>query len=268
VPIFYPVITPDFALNTLRVIACLGVLGYACMTDWKSRRAPNELWYILGGLGVLFDLYELWRLNFDQIYIFWLIASVLFIYALVYVIFRVGGFGGADAKALIAIAIVFPVYPELSLAGLSLPLVSNVISPVFALAVLGNALVITLLVPLWIFVNNLRSVQIGELIAHPLAAFTGYKVPVDSLKGKHVRLMHRYDEDKGEVSARAVFKGPEPDDSTINRLKKWATAGKIENNVWVTPKLPFLIPITIGFVAAVLLGDGLMQLVAFVMGVR
>src|SRR5512147_1613445 len=102
-PYFYS----DPLIDLLRVLVATLILGYSCITDWKVRRAPNELWYLLGGIGLVFALYGFWQNDFDLTYAIWFAAGVLFIYALVYMIFRVGGFGGADAKALIAIAIMF-----------------------------------------------------------------------------------------------------------------------------------------------------------------
>jgi preflagellin peptidase FlaK len=180
----------------------------------------------------------------------------------------VGGFGGADAKALIAIAIMFPapMYPMLQLPGYDFPLASGIMSPVFALAVLGNAVALNLVVPLCMFLFNLTTTPAGELLANPLGAFTGYKARIGELKGKHLRLMHYYDETDNTVNKRWAFKGSEIDDESLDELAKWRDAGKIGDKVWVTPKLPFLIPITLGFLAGVFYGDILMQVISTLMG--
>lgn len=256
----------DNTLDILRVLVTTVILGYSCVTDWKIRRAPNELWYIMGGLGALFDLYAFWQNDFNLNFLFWLGAGVLFIWALVYFIFKVGGFGGADAKALIAIAIMFPLYPAIVLAGFDFPLAGGIMSPVFALAVLGNAVVLNIIVPLGMFFYNLTTTPAGELLSNPLGAFTGYKARIGDLKGKHLRLMHHYDETDNKVSKRWAFKGSEIDKHSLDELAKWRDSGKIGDKVWVTPKLPFLIPITLGFLAAVFYGDILMQVVSTLMG--
>ncbi|HEY3273898.1 MAG TPA: A24 family peptidase C-terminal domain-containing protein [Methanocella sp.] len=263
-----PFFPPDNALNILRVLAATIILGYSCVTDWKIRRAPNELWYVLGGIGLLFALYGYWENNFDTSYLIWFVIGVLFIYALVYMIFRVGGFGGADAKALIAIAILFPapMYPLISLFGLDFPLGGGIMSPVFALAVLGNAVALNIIVPLGMLVYNLVTTPAGELLGNPLGAFTGYKARIADLKGKHLRLMHDYDETDNKVQKQWVFKGTEIDDYSLGELSKWRDSGKIGDKVWVTPKLPFLIPITLGFLVAIFYGDILMQVVSTLMG--
>jgi preflagellin peptidase FlaK len=236
------------------------------VTDWKIRRAPNKLWYVMGGIALLFDLYAFWQNDFDLMFAVWLAAGVLFIYALVYIIFRVGGFGGADAKALIAIALMFPLYPVIEVAGMSFPIANNIMSPVFALSVLGNAVVLTVIVPLGMLAYNLLTAPPGEVIGNPIGAFTGYKAPVDRLKGKHLRLMHYYEETDGRVERRMTFRGPDLDDETLGELAKWRGEGKIGDKVWVTPKLPFLIPITLGFLAGIFYGDILMIIVSTLLG--
>ncbi len=78
--------------------------------------------------------------------------------------------------------------------------------------------------------------------------------------------MHDYDETDNKVRRHWVFKGTEIDDYSVGELTKWRDAGKIGEKVWVTPKLPFLIPITLGFLAAVFYGDILMQVISTLMG--
>lgn len=255
-------------LNALRVLATLIIFGYSCLTDWKTRRAPNELWYVMGGIGLALAAYELWQYDFSVVYLARLVIGAVFIYALVYVIFRVGGFGGADAKALIATALMFPLYPVLNVQGTFLPLAYNVMSPIFALTVLGNAVVLTIVVPLGVLAYNLLTVPPGEVLSNPLGAVTGYKAGIGRIKGRHLRLMHRYEVEDGKLVRRMAFRGSEPDDKLLGQMEKWMDEGLLEARVWVTPKLPFLIPITIGFVTAVIYGDILMQVVALFAGVR
>ena len=262
----FPTFQPDSLLDLLRVSVSIVILGYACLTDWRQRRAPNQLWYIMGAAGLVFDLYAFWRSGFDTYFAVWLAAGVAFIYLLVYLIFRLGGFGGADAKALIALAIMFPVHPMIALAGAAFPAAGDIMSPVFALSVLGNAVVLTIVVPIGVLAYNLLTVPIGEVAANPLGAVTGYKASIGSLRGKHLRLMHRYEEADGKVERRMAFRGSELDDGALARLARWRDEGKIGDRVWVTPKLPFLIPITLGFLAGVFYGDILMQVIAILLG--
>jgi archaeal preflagellin peptidase FlaK len=46
---------------------------------------------------------------------------------------------------------------------------------------------------------------------------------------------------------------------------KWKAEGKVREKVWVTPKIPFLIPITLGFIVAVVWGDILTRIISLLM---
>jgi preflagellin peptidase FlaK len=255
-------------LNILRIAICIVILGYSCITDWKTRRAPNKLWYIMGGIGLILGAYELYMTNFDRFILFSWILGFAFVFVLVYVLYYffdylgMVGLGGADAKALIAIALLFPYYPTIYIGNLNLPLVYSDRSIIFGFTVFGNALALNLIVPVAILIYNLFKVPLSELRANPFSAFTGYKTSLEGLKGKHVRLMHRYYEEDGKVKTKKTFGGTDSDEDAQRKLKKWKADGKIGDKVWVTPKIPFLIPIALGFLVAVVYCDILTQILS------
>jgi len=255
-------------LNIIRVAICTIILGYSCMTDWKTRRASNKLWYIMGGIGIILGAFELVITNFDLHILFSWILGFMFVFVLMYMLyylfdyFGMVGIGGADVKALIAIALMFPYYPTIYIGNLNLPLVYSYRSIIFGLAVFGNALALNLIVPVAILIYNLFKVPLSELMANPLSAFTGYKTNIEGLKGKHVRLMHRYYVEDGKVKTKKTFGGSDSDEETQRKLKKWKAEGKIGDKVWVTPKIPFLIPIALGFLVAVVYCDILTQILS------
>ncbi|HTY91803.1 MAG TPA: A24 family peptidase C-terminal domain-containing protein [Methanocella sp.] len=263
-------------LNITRIVICLIILGYSCITDWRTRRAPNRLWYLLGGIGLVLGLYELYINSLelgslDTGFLFYWGFCFIFIFIMMYLLyylfqyFGMTGIGGADAKALMAIALMFPYYPQVNIAGVALPIAYTSRSVIFGLAVFGNALVLNLVVPVTIFIYNLATVPFGELMASPMMAFTGYKANIESLKGRHVRLMHKYTEKDGKPEIRRSFGGAEADDDTYKKLLQWKSSGLIDNKVWITPKIPFLIPITLGFIVAILWGDILTQLIVHIL---
>lgn len=258
------------SLNILRVAICLIILGYSCVTDWKTRRAPNRLWYLMGALGLAIGLFELYGRGFDYYYALSWGVSFVFIFIMMYFLyyffqyFGMTGIGGADAKAIIAIAILFPYYPHLILGSIALPIMDVTRSIIFAFSVFGNALALNLVVPVAILAYNLFTVPLKELLANPLGAFTGYKVNVEGVKGRYLRLMHRYVAENGQLKVKKAFGGIEIDDDMSKNLKKWKSEGKIGEKIWVTPKIPFLIPITLGFLTAIAYGDILMQILGLV----
>jgi preflagellin peptidase FlaK len=259
-------------LNILRVAVCILILGYSCVTDWKTRRAPNRLWYFMGAIGLILGGFELYHADYNRygLLLSWAL-SFTFIFVIMYFLyyffqrFGMSGLGGADAKALIAIAIIFPYYPQVYALNWSLPVADISRSIIFGLAVFGNALVLNLILPVGLLAYNLLNVPVRELISGPLIAFTGYKSDVEGLKGKHVRLMHRYTEEDGRLEKSRAFGGSEVDDTTYQNLLRWKSEGRIGDKVWVTPKIPFLIPITMGFLTAIVYGDILTQAIGLLL---
>lgn len=258
-------------LDILRIAICLVILGYSCVTDWKTRRAPNRLWYIMGGIGLVLGLYQLYSVNFERSLVLSWVLGFGFIFVLMYLLFYLfqylgmTGIGGADVKALMAIALMFPYYPHISIAGIWLPITDVSRSIVFGLAVFGNALALNLVVPVAVLIYNLATVPLGELVSSPMMALTGYKASTESLNGKYVRLMHRYTEKDGRLEIKRAFSGTEIDKDTYDKIAKWKNTGLVNSKVWVTPKLPFLIPITLGFIVTIVYGDILTQIITLIL---
>jgi len=99
-------------------------------------------------------------------------------------------------------------------------------SIIYGLAVFGNALALNLVVPIAILVYNVATVPFGELAASPMMALTGYKANIESLRGRHVRLMHKYEETpEGKPEIKRTFSGSEINDETYERIMKWESEG-------------------------------------------
>ncbi len=155
--------------------------------------------------------------------------------------------GGADAKAMMAVTLLVPAYPDaapfplISLpAGVATPM-SNLFP--FSLAVLVNAAILFLAVPLaYLVVNAAR-----RDIEMPQALF-GTKAPLDKIP-PHVWLMERVDA-RGERIA-VLFPSRTKDDS--EEIAKLKAAGA--DRVWVQPKVPFLLPLLVGFLLAFFVGN-------------
>lgn len=204
--------------------------------------------------GSVFVLYDLYMGGFSYLKALLLSAGIVFFS--VYLLFQLGAFGGGDAKGLIALSILFPTYPVFEFLGETFPLSGHPTIGLFTFTVLGNALLLTILVPLGMFGYNLLHFS-SEMLKSPLYMFIGYMIPLDSLKKmEHLALLEKYEEEDGRIKRKHVRAGIDFDaNQETELLEAYAKKGLIGDRVWVTPGLPFLISITAGFIAAVGFGD-------------
>ncbi len=148
--------------------------------------------------------------------------------------------GGADAKCMISLAVAFPVYPLF----LKFPLVSvmnGFASTVFSfsLAVLFHALLFTILLSIPMLSINLKRKNIGK------AMFSGYVTDVESARKSYVWPM--YDVKEGRLV------GIPPTENVHGVYDRLEQHG--ERNIWVTPMIPFIVPITISFFFTLMFGN-------------
>src|SRR5919198_3367059 len=134
-------------LEELRILACLSMLVIAAIIDIKKREIPDKIWIGFGGLGGLLFLVQFFGLAGQTSSLSALPGNLLFSYllgigimsAIAFAIYRTSLFGGADSKALVAIAVLVPSYDG-SLAAFSFFNLHGFT----ALTVLTNALIISM----------------------------------------------------------------------------------------------------------------------------
>ena len=171
--------------DALRLIV-VPVFVWAAVRDVHTRRLPNRLWPPLYALGLLLLVVEAVRFapfaGFEaRLFLIQTAISLLFVAPLGYAFWYLGAFGGADAKALIAIAVVFPTFPSYTVAGLTLPHVETAIG-VFSLTVLTNTVLIGLAYPIGLAGYNLAT---GE---RSTTMFLARPVETTSITNRHGRL--------------------------------------------------------------------------------
>jgi preflagellin peptidase FlaK len=226
--------------------------------DIKERSVTNRLWLLMIAAGVPFASYNL--LIYRIPFLIPFISSLLFTFALSYLFFRLNLFGGADAKSLICISLLIPTHPGFHFFSHHFPISSSlnnglVLFP-FAISTLLNATILTLTVSLALLFYNLLNLRPEELRKNLGFLFISYKVHLNELTDvKHTRLVHSYEEKEGNVEKKFIFGGVEIDKGVIEKLKNYAADGKLGEEVWVTPDLPFILFITAGFVISVLYGN-------------
>jgi len=104
----------EIYLDITRFIVGIVILGYASYTDIKTRRASNLNWLIMGSAGAILLVIQHFTVGFNGQEMYLLFIPIMI--GLVYLLFQMRLiFGGADAKALMALAILVPITPSIIL---------------------------------------------------------------------------------------------------------------------------------------------------------
>jgi preflagellin peptidase FlaK len=168
--------------DLLRLLA-IPFFGYVAWRDIETRRVPNQTWYPLAALALALLAWELFSVTTGDVtdlerrrFYVQVAISIGFIIPLSYLFWLMGGFGGADAKAFFVIALLFPSYPDYTLAELgvegslaALPVVQSAIG-VFSLTVLSNTVLAGALYPVGLAAKNAVSGyrSPGMFVAKPI----------------------------------------------------------------------------------------------------
>jgi preflagellin peptidase FlaK len=252
-------------IELAKVLLCLPFLLYSCYSDIKSRRVSNNLWLIMLAVFLPLILYEL--IHYGLTYLMWMGISFAVIFVFTYVLFYFGALGGADAKALMLLSLIFPFYPTLVIGGYSFPVEGVPLINLFTFTLFGNSVLLTIIVPLGLFLYNLTRPGLGETLKDPLFMFIGYRCDIDRLEEKkHVKLIRHFEEVGGKLTGKFRGGGSKIDDEMLALLRSHAGKGDIGNKVWVTPGLPFMVPITAGFLTTVFYGDLIFRITLLFMG--
>lgn len=282
-------------LTWARILLAIAVMAAASISDWRSRTASDLHWYIMGvGGSLLFAvqlvqddapwiflvclalialvfvdllrdrrgifedgvnvlpllLYVLTFLAFGYLSLehfgegrYWTMLTIPLLIVFFFIMYQLDVIkGGADAKALIALSLVFPLYPELAgLPVLELNYPDALTILPFPVLVLFNGAILTMLVPLGMLLVNL----VRRDLRFPLMLF-GTRMTIKDAKKKHVWQMERVEDGK----VRTVLFPRSDDEADWDALQQ---AGV--DRPWVTPKVPFLIPLTLAVPFSLLLGN-------------
>lgn len=224
-------------LDIIRLVTGFFILFYASYTDIKTRRASNYLWVVMGLIGGLLILIQYATDSFGPDEVFYLVFIPIMI-VLVYVMFQFRLiFGGADAKALMALAILVPIEPDI----FGYPLIGSAI-PAFSWVVFFNSLLVFMFIPIGLCIFNI--IKRDFKFPH---VFLGYKMDLETARQKFVWPLEVFVEGKLKM----VYMPKEFDmEEELNEFEN-----KNISRVWVTPKIPFMIPLLIGFICAFIFGD-------------
>jgi preflagellin peptidase FlaK len=142
--------------------------------DVATRRVADRTWVPLLGLGILALLVEFLSVGTGstrRLLVLRVGLSVGLVVPLSYSFWRLGGFGGADAKAIVVLAVLFPVYPTYRLFGLTVPGVETALG-IFSLTILTNAVLVGALYPVALAARNALAGELSpwSFVARPILA--------------------------------------------------------------------------------------------------
>ena len=270
------------------IVITLAVMLSASYFDWRYREVPDLHWWVLGLSGIaltavsLADVMttEIAMMLFGSVMILFFIlfdielsraASVIYIvmmaamficplvsafddqavkqllvipvcFVIFYILFSLGILrGGADAKCLMVMAMMFQLYPEIwDLPLIAIPAFNIQIVMSFPIAVLFHASLFSFA---WLFWTVIRKIYRKD---DPVEMYTlsWYRMSISEARKSHV--WPKQDVVNGMiVNVRGI-----PDDGALDRLE---AAGA--EYVWVTPIIPFMVPITAAVIFILTIGS-------------
>ncbi len=199
-------------LDILKILFCIPFLIYSCYSDIKTRRVSNKVWLVMLAGNVLFILYDISIYGLPYLYDFskhnlpflprlaisaGLMYLFLVFYELLSKLTHSRMMGGADAKLLLVISIIFPVYPALRLLDYNFPAVAPL--NFFAFSVLGDAVFVAILIPMGFALYNIHNMGFhADKFAY---FFLGYKMKITDLENKHVWIIQDFEETNGKTKS-------------------------------------------------------------------
>ena len=218
--------------NIIGIGLALAMLIIGSAIDIRKREIHDYYWIVFGGVGFLLIF-----INSDIVPYLLNIGIALIIAPFVIFIWRIGLFGGADAFALIALAVIAP------MATLS----ENPVTPFTSLSNAAILFVIPFFVNIF---RNLISIARHENI------FEGF----EESKFKKICAMligYKAKNPKFCFSIEKTEKGTKKINLTVHHAENEEYCTK--PNTWITPGIPYLLLITGGFILQLLYGDLLLS---------
>jgi archaeal preflagellin peptidase FlaK len=269
--------TLQLILMAASVAVSLAVLIYASWRDYVCREVSNRVWAIYGPIGLALTLSEV--LLYEQTSLIWYVLSIGVTVGIALLLFYTGGFGGADSKALMCIAVTLPFAPI----ALFEPVIANAISPqstyIYPITIFGNAVLFAAASGVYMVIRNIiwhkrhnvpmfaGSLSNESAGKKTLVLITGYRMPIAKLKEKwHIYPMEDVDDCHVENRKLVIVPREEGRDKIVERLSNAIDAKNIDSYVWATPGLPMLIFVTLGLIVALFGGDMVWLLVRTVLG--
>jgi len=265
-------------IEASKVCVGLSFLIYASWSDYKTREVSDNVWILFAPPAFALTFTELFLFDAASLPIFGLCFGLTAAFAII--LFYAGGFGGADAKALMCLALALPFYPEELF---PTPLSGDISPPMqnfFPIAVFSNSIILAALTAVYLLIHNViwrwktrRALFEGEQESESLGKkilvlLTGYKVSIEKVKAKwHLYPLEDVEKTENGIKRKlVVFPKDDGRNAIVERLEEAVKSGEIQEKVWATPGLPMLIFMTAGLIIALFYGDMVWNLIRFLLG--
>ena len=248
-------------IDLSRFLICLLFLSAASIYDIKTREVPNLIWLFFAPIGSVLTLISLALNNWNTSLIMLSVISAAIIIGISFALFYLGLFGGADAKALMCLAVSMPTYPSVESIILLPEIHPRRLLP--PLSTFNNAVLVTSLLVFVMVLRNLADLikngmeifgglEEEKTITKILAFLTGFRIEARKLRVRkhHYIILEEFNKEEDGRIRRSlkVFQ-------RVNNEERKSIPKEIDGKIWVTIGLPFLVFITIGFVLAMFVGD-------------
>jgi len=222
-----------------RLAASLIMLCYGSYSDLRTREVTNKLWIAFGVLGIVINLLDFSLLERGTSDLIQVGISVALTWPIAVGLFYAGLYGGADAKALMVLALLVPTTSW-----------GTYLHPFTPLMVLTNGVFCSLVVPLVLFLYNLSRILRGEKIFKGFEAEPAWKKIVASFLGRRI-------DDIGNRKFLLSLEKVEDGFRKFNFSLLTAEEDELREakDMWVTPGIPLIVFLTAGFLIAIIYGD-------------
>lgn len=295
----YPDTCSAMAMNEIltasAAVLALAIMASAALSDWRRREASDAHWAVMMAAGIALTSYLivdsgtdpiawlmplsmtlmavhllwdrdggiLWELSFaiaiiaasaiplvvlkdDPISSLYLPIPI--IYFMMVAMYYTGVIrGGADVKSVISLSFIVPAYPSFGIVPLieaSPARMAELVVPAFSTLLLAAILTVAMTLA-YAIVNIVRGdISMPEMLA-------GYKTSLEKARSSFVWPMADYDGDERIVSA-SGFDDPD----ALDRLE---SHGEVE--IWVTPMIPFLVPMAAALAVVLFIGNPLFAII-------
>lgn len=246
-----------------KVVLCAAGLGFASAQDWRTREVSDAIWLVMGCCGVALTAVELW-IDFSYPRLATLVVSAVLCFALGLGLYHLGFFGGADAKCLWCLGVALPSNP-LEKLGLGSFGPQN---PIFSISIFDNSILTAALLALGIALSNIARRVRGPLFTDNeeksswkrfVAVMIGYKARVSKVLERRdfYFLLEEFALKEGRVERRFKLSTKVMDRDPYAALEGLVRGGLMrgDEEVWVSPAIPLIVNITLGFFISLLYGD-------------